>query len=239
MASHVTPSSRSWKRSPAPSGMRSPGNSSRPRSAGRPRTGPRKNCANAPTAGERPVRPPTNPACSRPRGEMSAGTNGAATAPAVGGLFFPQNQALGIDHTGFSPRVQQKIVYAGVESISYQQASDLGRAVRLGGRAQAGRAVGQANRSGADRPARRGRREASATAPDGQGRRREPEAPCPPVAMVSVDGGRIQIRSNRRRNGVEQTSHWRESKVVGLGNLSKRGVSELIPTPMCLVVSWT
>jgi hypothetical protein len=47
------------------------------------------------------------------------------TAPAVDGLFSPQNQALGIDHTGFSPRVQQKIVSAGVECVSYQKASHL------------------------------------------------------------------------------------------------------------------
>ena len=46
-----------------------------------------------------------------------------ANCPAVGGLFFPQNQALGVDHSGFSPRVQQKIVHAGVNSVSYQQAS--------------------------------------------------------------------------------------------------------------------
>ncbi len=45
------------------------------------------------------------------------------TAPPVGGLFFPQNQALGLDHSGFSPRVQQKIVHAGVNGVSYQQAS--------------------------------------------------------------------------------------------------------------------
>src|SRR5262245_34658107 len=119
MASHVTPSSPSWRRSPAPSGMRSPGNSSRPRYAGRPKTGPRRHGANAPSAGGLLPRPPINPACSRPREEMSVGTNASDTVPAVGGLFFPQNQALGIDQTGFSPRVQQKIVYAGVENISY------------------------------------------------------------------------------------------------------------------------
>src|SRR5208337_2650289 len=86
-------------------------------------TGPRTNLANAQFAGGRPARPPTNPACSRPRGETWPGNNESATAPAVGGLFFPQNQALGIDHSGFSPRVQQKIVHAGANSVSYQQAS--------------------------------------------------------------------------------------------------------------------
>src|SRR5271155_3644846 len=55
---------------------------------------------------------------------MSVGMNASDTVPAVGGLFPPQNRALGIDHTGFSPRMQQKIVYAGVESVSYQKASN-------------------------------------------------------------------------------------------------------------------
>src|ERR1700722_3382950 len=86
-------------------------------------TGPSRNWANARSAGQRPARPPTNPACSRPRGEMWPGSNVPPTVPAVGGLFFPQNQALGVDHCGFSPRVQQKIVHAGVPSVSYQQAS--------------------------------------------------------------------------------------------------------------------
>ncbi len=30
---------------------------------------------------------------------------------------------MGVDHCGFSPRVQQKIVHAGVNGVSYQQAS--------------------------------------------------------------------------------------------------------------------
>src|SRR5215218_8925890 len=54
---------------------------------------------------------------------MSPGPNASRTAPAVGGLFFPQNRALGLDRTGFSPRVQQKLVHAGVNSPSFQQAS--------------------------------------------------------------------------------------------------------------------
>jgi hypothetical protein len=41
-----------------------------------------------------------------------------------------------------------------------------------------------------------------------------PQRPCPAVAMVSVDGGRLQVRpgpSNEAES--ERTSHWRESKV--------------------------
>src|SRR5260370_30980081 len=86
-------------------------------------TGLRMSWANARSAVGRPSRPPTNPACSRRRGETSPGSNASATAPAVGGLVSPLNQALGIDHSGFSPRVQQTIAHSGVNSVSYQQAS--------------------------------------------------------------------------------------------------------------------
>ncbi len=51
-------------------------------------------------------------------GRRGSGNNESAIAPAVGGLFFPQNRTLGIDRTSFSPRVQQKIVHAGVNSPS-------------------------------------------------------------------------------------------------------------------------
>jgi hypothetical protein len=42
----------------------------------------------------------------------------------------------------------------------------------------------------------------------------DPERPTPSVAMASVDGGRMQIRSGP--SGPGQESHWRESKVAVL-----------------------
>ena len=41
-----------------------------------------------------------------------------------------------------------------------------------------------------------------------------PKRSCPQVAMVSVDGGRLQIRSEPSE--PKQDSHWRESKVAVL-----------------------
>ena len=70
-----------------------------------------------------PARHRTSPGWSPPPGGTSPGPNASGTAPAVGGLFFPQDQALGLDGTGFSPRVQQQVVHAGVNSPSYPQAS--------------------------------------------------------------------------------------------------------------------
>ena len=45
----------------------------------------------------------------------------------------------------------------------------------------------------------------------------DPKRPCPSLAMVSVDGGRVQMRSDPSRgSGSERTTHWRESKVAVL-----------------------
>ncbi len=44
-----------------------------------------------------------------------------------------------------------------------------------------------------------------------------PQRPCPAVAMVSVDGGRLQVRPEPSKGAQsERTSHWRESKVAVL-----------------------
>jgi hypothetical protein len=145
---------------------------------------------------------------------MSVGTNGADTVPAVGGLFFPQNQALGIDHTGFSPRVQQKIVYAGVENTSYQQASN--HLAMLSDLVVEPKPVERlVKRIGQERIDQRDaavakHQQLPLMAKDAIA---NPQRPCPQVAMISVDGGRIQIRpepSNETES--ERTSHWRESK---------------------------
>jgi hypothetical protein len=45
----------------------------------------------------------------------------------------------------------------------------------------------------------------------------DPNRPCPAVAMVSVDGGRLQTRPDASDESPSQrTSHWRESKVSAL-----------------------
>jgi hypothetical protein len=54
-----------------------------------------------------------------------SGPNPKVTAPAVGGLFFPQARSLGIDQSDTSPALQQKIVYAGIASRSFAEASTM------------------------------------------------------------------------------------------------------------------
>jgi hypothetical protein len=140
---------------------------------------------------------------------------------------------LGIDHGGFSPRVLQKIVYAGVNSASYQQAArDLAELPGLTVSAkQVERCVRKIGQERIDQ------RDAAVAAlqrlPLMQKEAvADPKRPSPTVVMVSVDGGRIQIRSNASKPKPEPPEpppppdspvsepkpekHWRESKVAVL-----------------------
>lgn len=122
---------------------------------------------------------------------------------------------MGIDHGGFSPRVQQKIVHAGVNSLSYQQASrdlavlsDLNVAPKPLERLV--RRIGQERIDQRDTAVAVHKR-LPLMAKD---KVADSKRPSPSVAMVSVDGGRIQIRSAPSQ--PKQDSHWRESKVAVL-----------------------
>jgi hypothetical protein len=146
---------------------------------------------------------------------MSPGSKVSGIAPAVGGLFFPQNQALGVHHSAYSPRLQQKIVHAGVHSVSYQQASrDL---AELSDVSVAPKPVERMVKNiGGERIDQRDAAVAShqrlpLMAKDVVA---NPQRSCPQVAMVSIDGGRLQMRS--QRFGPTPESHWRESKVAVL-----------------------
>src|SRR5262249_25005890 len=61
-------------------------------------------------------------AASRPTPAKSPGTNPPPTAPAVGGLSPPQVLSLGLDLGAHSPRLLQKMVFAGSNAPSFQQA---------------------------------------------------------------------------------------------------------------------
>jgi hypothetical protein len=111
--------------------------------------------------------------------------------------------------------VQQKIAHSGVNSVSYQQASrdlaalsDLNVAPKPVERLV--RRIGQE---------RIEQRDAAVAAHQrlplmAKDEVANPSRPCPAVAMVSVDGGRLQIRSEPlEASASKPTSHWRESKV--------------------------
>jgi hypothetical protein len=122
---------------------------------------------------------------------------------------------LGLDRAGFSPRVQQKIVHAGVNSVSYQQASrDLAELSEL--KVSVKRVERLVRKIGQERI---DQRDAAVAAHQQLPLVKRdviahPERPSPSVAMVSVDGGRIQIRSEPSESNQE--GHWRESKVAVL-----------------------
>jgi hypothetical protein len=149
-----------------------------------------------------------------------------------------------MDHTGFSPRVQQKIVYAGVASVSYQKASE--HLAELSDLAVKPKPVERlVQRIGQERI---DQRDAAVAAHQrlplmAKDAIANPERPSPAVAMVSVDGGRLQVRpeplttseseaeaaseseaeaasesasESEAEAESKRTSHWRESKVAVL-----------------------
>ena len=114
--------------------------------------------------------------------------------------------------------MQQKVVHAGVNNVSYQQASrDLAELSDLKiATKPVERLVRRIGRERIDQ------RDAAVAAHQrlplmAKDVVANPERPCPPVAMVSVDGGRLQVRSDASETPQPQrTSHWRESKVAVL-----------------------
>jgi hypothetical protein len=121
---------------------------------------------------------------------------------------------LGLDQTGFSPRVQQKAVHAGVHEVSFQEASNRLAALadlKIGPK-PIERLVHRIGRERIDQ------RDAAVAAHQrlplmAKDAAADPKRPCPSVAMVSVDGGRLQTRPDAsEESDSERTSHWRESK---------------------------
>jgi hypothetical protein len=136
---------------------------------------------------------------------------------------------LGIDHCGFSPRVQQKIVHAGVNGVSYQQAScDLAELSDLDVKPKpVERLVKAIGRERIDQrdAAVESHRQLPLMAKDALA---HPERPCPRVIMVSIDGGRIQIRAEPSQ--PKPDGHWKESKVAVLETYQS-GVHQADPDP--------
>jgi hypothetical protein len=122
---------------------------------------------------------------------------------------------LGLDQTGFSPRVQQKAVHAGVHEVSFQEASNRLAALadlRIGPKPieRLVHRIGQERVDQRDAAVAAHQRLPLMAKDDAA----DPRRPCPAVAMVSVDGGRLQTRPDASdESGSERTSHWRESKV--------------------------
>jgi hypothetical protein len=121
------------------------------------------------------------------------GPSRKATAPAAGGLFFPQAKSLGIEQTETSPTLQQKIVYAGVAGRSFADASQMLQ--RLADLPIDPKQVERLTEGiGDERVAQRNAATAAFEAlPLVEKFAVPPDVTPPDLAVVMVDGGRLQI----------------------------------------------
>jgi hypothetical protein len=121
------------------------------------------------------------------------GKNPNITATPVGRLFFPQSKSLGLDRTQYSNAVLAKIIYAGSNNTSYQQAAaDLDHLAELDISAKQVRRL--CKRVGDERVDERDAAVVTYQALPLVKRKSAPTGVAvPAVAVVSVDGGRVQI----------------------------------------------
>jgi hypothetical protein len=171
---------------------------------------------------------------------------------AAGGLFFPQSKSLGIDQGQASPAVQRKITYAGTISRSFAEASDLME--ELADLPVTAKQVERLTRRiGDERVAERDAAVAGFQALPLVAKFTAPAGVTPPdLAVVMVDGGRLQILDRSAAAATAQavsaaaaatpaetqawdeekasSGHWREDK-VGLLLTMTSAVATVDPCP--------
>jgi hypothetical protein len=154
---------------------------------------------------------------------MPSGWNRRLAARNVGEIFFPQSKSLGIDRSGYSPSLQRKIVYAGIAHSSFEQGKQalLELAEVKVTTKQVERLTEQI---GNERVGERNEEVAAFTAlPLAEKHQSPVGVVSPKVAVVMVDGGRLQIREREADarapdeevpTGQERGKHWREDKAA-------------------------
>jgi hypothetical protein len=131
--------------------------------------------------------------------------NPSVIAADVGGIFFPQRTALGLDSREWTPLMVQRIVYAAAETRSFARAAVVLR--QVGGNAVSSKTIQRITHAVGNELAER--RDAEELAKK-DSLVRAPEAP-PELAVVQCDGGRIRTRSEACGPGVHE-EQWRETK---------------------------
>jgi hypothetical protein len=136
----------------------------------------------------RPIRASSRRGLAKPSGKSRK-----VIAPAAGGLFFPQSKSLGLDQGEASPALLEKITYAGIVASSFGQASQVLH--KLADLPIPEKQVERVTeRSGAERVAERAAEVAAFQALPLAEKFGVPAGVTPPaLAVVMVDGGRLQI----------------------------------------------
>jgi hypothetical protein len=136
--------------------------------------------------------------------------NRSAVARPVAGIFFPLRPSLRLDSHNFSPAILGKLIRASAKGCSFEDAAESLRdlaEVTVSGR-QAGRIaheVGEQLRQRRDQQV-----------DDLENHRLEPRTTVAPrLAVIALDGGRLQTRSEGQGPGVHDSA-WREDKVANL-----------------------
>jgi hypothetical protein len=166
-------------------------------------------------------------------------TNPPTTVRLVGELFFPLAGSMGLSARGTTtPKLTEKIVWAGSNLGSYAMAADATRQLAEQD-ISAGRIRRQVKQVGDARLAERERAVAELQAIDLPLRRRgSSHQEAPQVAVVMMDGGRYQRRDHFAARGEAQprasqegaSTHWRETKVGCLLSMTSQ-VHEHDPCP--------
>jgi hypothetical protein len=151
-------------------------------------------------------------------------TNPSATARLAAGLFFPQRPGLRLSAKNYSPSVLGKIVRAGAREPSFDEAAealaDLAE-VTISGR----HLTRVAQEVGHQLEAKRDHQVQQFLA-----HQLKPEVETrPALAVVGVDGGRLQIRTEGDGPGAHHGS-WREDKIAVLATAAVT-VSDSDPEP--------
>jgi hypothetical protein len=173
---------------------------------------------------------------------MLSGRNPRPTASNVGGIFFPQSKSLGIDRSTYCPSLQRKIVYAGAAHGSFAQGEQTLQEL-LAVRVSAKQVERLTRQVGSERVAERNAAVAAFQQLPLADKHQTPAAvTSPEVAVIEVDGGRLQIRERGARSpeavvdeepvvaGREKGKHWREDKAALLLTVDSK-VSATDPCP--------
>jgi hypothetical protein len=136
------------------------------------------------------------------------------TAPAVGGIFFPQRVRLGLDSRELTPGLVEKIVFGGAESRSEKRAQVVLQ--KVGGCDVSVKTVERVLHDvGAELKTLRD------CPPSRLSRTLVPPPPAAPpkLAVVMCDGGRMMTRQPGHGPGVHEQA-WRETKNASLESMT-------------------